>query len=192
MYYFILSKHNYNNYGYSDLFFKNVNWKNNINEAKLLWNGNTGFPIIDACVRQLNETGFMHNRCRLLVSNFAIKILHQDPFNWYWGGQLVFSRKLIDCCYANNYGNWNFALGPYDLSGYRFGKKNTKSGRIYKEIIKSDNHINFIRKYIPELKNVPDKDINKWYYVHNKYNINYKPIVNFETRVNEWYKMTKK
>lgn len=195
LYYFILVRYYYNSYGHSDIFFNKIKWRNNIKEAKLLWSGNSGFPIIDACVRQLLNTGFMHNRGRLLVSNFAIKILHQDPFNWYWGGQLVFSRTLIDCCYANNYGNWNFALGPYDLSGYRFGKKNTKSGRIYRDIInfkRFDPKLKFVRKFVPELNKVPDKDVFNWYYVHNKYNIKYEPMVDFDDKIKKWYKLTQK
>jgi deoxyribodipyrimidine photo-lyase len=197
-FFFILSRFNYNNYSFSDEFFPNVNWKNNISEAKALWTGNTGYPIIDAGVRQLLQSGYMHNRLRLYVSNFAIKILHQNPFHAIWGGQVQFSRLLIDCCYANNYGNWNNTLGPYDVPGYRYGKANTKSGRLYDPINFSkvkhgDPKLSFIRKYITELKDISDKELINWHKVYTKYpDIKYKPIVNFLERKEEWFTLTKK
>jgi len=198
-FFFILSRFNYNDYNFSDEFFPHVKWRNNISEAKALWSGNTGYPIIDCGVRQLLSTGYMHNRLRLYVSNFAIKILHHNPFEKQWGGQVQFSKLLIDCCYANNYGNWNNTLGPYDIPGYRYGKKNTKSGRVYdptssKKIKEYDLHLEFIRKYIPELSEIPDKDVFNWYTSYKKYpDCKYsKPIVNFEERKEEWYQLTKK
>ena len=140
----------------------------------------------------------MHNRLRLYVSNFAIKILHQNPFSPIWGGQVQFSKYLIDCCYANNYGNWNNTLGPYDIPGYRYGKLNTKSGRVYDptnplKIKEWDPELKFIRKYITELEKVPNKDIFNWNKSYIKYpDIKYKPVVNFQSRKEEWYVLTKK
>ena len=197
-FHFILARFNYNKYSFSDEFFPKVHWKNNVAEAKALWSGNTGFPIIDCGVRQLLQTGYMHNRLRLYVSNFAIKILHQNPFAPVWGGQVQFSKLLIDCCYANNYGNWNNTLGPYDAPGYRYGKANTKSGRVYDptnfiKIKQGDPELKFIRNYIPELHDVSNKDIFNWHKTYIKYpDIKYKPIVNFEERRNEWFILTKK
>jgi deoxyribodipyrimidine photo-lyase len=197
-FHFILCRFNYNKYNFSDDFFPKVHWKNNISEAKALWSGNTGFPLIDAGIRQLLESGYMHNRLRLYVSNFAIKILHQNPFSPVWGGQVQFSKLLIDCCYANNYGNWNNTLGPYDIPGYRYGKLNTKSGRVYDptnsiKIRQWDPELKFIRKYITELEKVPNKDIFNWNKSYIKYpNIKYKPVVNFQSRKEEWYVLTKK
>ena len=194
-FFFILARFNYNKYNFSDDFFSKVDWKNNVSEAKALWSGNTGFPIIDCGVRQLLETGYMHNRLRLYVSNFAIKILHQNPFSSVWGGQVQFSKLLIDCCYANNYGNWNNTLGPYDVPGYRYGKANTKSGRVYDptDFKRWDPKLLFIRKYITELKDVPDKDVFNWHKNYIKYpDIKYKPIVDFKERREEWILLSKK
>lgn len=194
-FHFILSRFNYNEYSFSDEFFPTVKWKNNITEAKELWSGNTGFPLIDSGVRQLLQTGYMHNRLRLYVSNFAIKILHQNPFWKQWGGQEQFSKLLIDCCYANNYGNWNNTLGPYDVSGFRYGKANTKSGRLYDptNFKKWDSELIFIRKYITELKDVPDKDVFNWHKTYVKYpDIKYKPIIDFQKRKEDWFILTKK
>jgi len=195
-FHFILSRFNYNKYGFSDDFFSKIQWKNNITEAKALWSGNTGFPLIDCGVRQLLKTGYMHNRLRLYVSNFAIKVLHQNPFASIWGGQVQFSKLLIDCCYANNYGNWNNTLGPYDVPGFRYGKAGTKSGRIYDptNFKRWDPKLKFIRDYIPELENVSDKDVFNWHKTYVKYpEIKYsKPIVNYEERKQDWYILTKR
>jgi deoxyribodipyrimidine photo-lyase len=198
-FFFILARFNYNEYSFSDDFFPTVKWRNNVSEAKALWSGNTGYPIIDAGVRQLLQVGYMHNRLRLYVSNFAIKILHHNPFEKNWGGQSQFSKLLIDCCYANNYGNWNNTLGPYDAPGFRYGKLNTKSGRLYdptssKKMKEYDPQLEFIRKYIPELSDIPDKDVFNWYKSYSKYpNCKYsKPIVDFEERKQDWFKLTKK
>ena len=194
MFHFVLCRFNYNNYSFTDEFFPHVKWKNNLKEAKALWSGNTGFPVIDAGVRQLIQTGYMHNRLRLYVSNFAIKILHHNPFEKHWGGQVQFSKMLIDCCYANNYGNWNNSLGPYDVPGYRFGKKNTMSGRLYDptNFKKWDVKLEFIRKYIPELKDVPDKDVFNWHKSNTKYSVYVKPIIEFKERKEEWFILTAK
>jgi deoxyribodipyrimidine photo-lyase len=194
-FFFILSRFSYNKYNFSDDFFSKINWKNSVSEAKALWSGNSGFPIIDCGIRQLLQTGYMHNRLRLYVSNFAIKVLHQNPYWTQWGGQEQFSKLLIDCCYANNYGNWNNTLGPYDIPGYRYGKAGTKSGRVYDptNFKKWDLELSFIKKYIIELKDVPNKDIFNWHKTYIKYpEIKYKPIVDFEKRRDEWYILTKK
>jgi deoxyribodipyrimidine photo-lyase len=196
-YFFILAKFNYNSYNHQDMFFKNIKWKNDIKEARLLWDkAKTGFPAIDASVRQLLQEGYMHNRGRLIVSSFAVKILHQDPFNWpAYGGQFVFSRLLYDNCYANNYGNWNFTLGLYDAGGFRFGRAGTKGGRMINptNFRKWDPELKYIRKYIPELEQVPDKDVFNWNSSYKKYtHINYpSPMVDYNKRKNGWYVLTK-
>ena len=197
-FFFILARFNYNQYGHVDEFFSHVKWRNDIKEARALWeDAATGYPVVDAAVRQLQDEGYMHNRGRLIVSSFAVKVLHQDPHEWKnYGGQHVFSRLLYDNCYANNYGNWNFTIGPYDLGGYRFGKAGTKGGRMINptDYKKWDPKLEYVRKYIPELKDVPDKDVFKWYTNYKKYpDVKYPgPIVDYKERKEEWYKLTKK
>ena len=198
MYFFVLARFHYNQYGHVDPFFSNIKWKNNLSEAKRLWDSaNTGFPVVDAAVRQLLAEGYMHNRGRLIVSSFAVKVLHQDPHEWKsYGGQHVFSRLLYDSCYGNNYGNWNFTVGPYDLGGFRFGRAGTRGGRMIDptNFKKWDTGLEYVRKYIPELKDVPDKDVYKWYTACEKYpNCKYpKPMVDFKERKDEWYNLTKR
>jgi deoxyribodipyrimidine photo-lyase len=197
-FFFILSRFYHTGYDHVDEFFSGIKWKNDIKEARALWDdAKTGYPVVDAAVRQLQQEGYMHNRGRLIVSSFAVKVLHQDPHEWKsYGGQHVFSRLLYDNCYANNYGNWNFTIGPYDLGGYRFGKAGTKGGRMINptDYKKWDPTLEYVRKYIPELKDVPDKDVFKWDTKWENYpNVKYPgPIVNFKERKDEWYKLTKK
>lgn len=182
--------------------FANVSWISGAElekRGKLLWqDAKTGFPVIDASIRQLNTLGWMHNRGRLLVANFSVKILHINPFGGKWSGQESFSRQLMDGCHANNYGNWMWIVGVYDSSGYRYGRKNTFGGRIFKNIIdfkKFDPKLEFVRKWLPELRDVPDNDIYNWNTAHKKYNgrVNYpSPIVDFDKQVDKWYIMTSK
>jgi deoxyribodipyrimidine photo-lyase len=196
-YFFVLSRFVHIGYEHSDPFFANIHWRNDEDEAKQMWvEARTGFPVIDACVRELITTGYLHNRGRLLVANFSIKMLHIDPFHPHWGGQVVFSRLLLDNCYANNFGNWNNALGPYDLPGFRFGKKGTRSGRIFRDIVKFqkwDRTLAYIRKYIPELSGVPDKDIYRWNTQWKKYKdiVDYPaPMIDFDKRIQEYFHLT--
>ena len=183
--------------------FANIKWSKSIKNATALWTGNSGFPLIDAGVRQLLATGWMHNRARLAVANFSVKVLHLNPFRDgssmdYWSGQVQFSRYLVDCCWALNYGNWAWVLGPYDSGGYRYGKAGTFSGRIFKDAItprKIDPELLYIRKWVPELKEVSDRDIVHWDSptVRAKYpDLDYNPIVSFEDGLKKWYEMTTK
>lgn len=210
MFYFILANYRETlknesvmpGYGHIEKRFKDLKWSRGKEEEKLgkaLWkDGNTGFPMIDACIRQLNSIGWMHNRGRLMVASFAVNILHLDPFSGRrWSCQEAFSKELIDCCYANNFGNWMWILGPYDPGGYRYGQKGTFGGRVFKDIIsfkEYDPELKFIRKWIPELDNVEDNDIFRWNTTGHKKHKDLKytpPIVDFEGRLKEWYKMTK-
>ncbi|QED36820.1 deoxyribodipyrimidine photo-lyase [Antarcticibacterium arcticum] len=84
-----------------------IQWRNN-EEEFLLWKaGKTGYPLVDAGMRQLNETGFMHNRVRMLVASFLCKHLLID---WRWG-EAYFAEKLLDYEMSSNVGNWQWAAG---------------------------------------------------------------------------------
>ena len=190
-------------YSHIETRFEKLPWSNNKHLAELLWTGKSGFPLIDAGVRQLIATGWMHNRARLAVANFSVKIMHLNPFRDgskmdYWSGQVQFSKYLIDCCWALNYGNWMWILGPYDSGGYRYGKVNTFSGRMFKDAIqpkKIDPELTYIRRWIPELINVSDRDITRWHEstIRAKYsNVIYEPILDYEEQLQKWYIMTTK
>ncbi|SDI21392.1 deoxyribodipyrimidine photo-lyase [Chryseobacterium taeanense] len=87
--------------------YENIKWRNNEKEFDLWCKGRTGYPIVDAGMRQLNETGFMHNRVRMIVASFLTKHLLID---WRWG-EAYFAEKLLDYELSSNNGNWQWAAG---------------------------------------------------------------------------------
>jgi deoxyribodipyrimidine photo-lyase len=84
-----------------------IKWRNNEAEFKLWCNGETGYPIVDAGMRQLNKTGYMHNRVRMIVASFLTKHLLID---WRWG-EAYFAEKLLDYELSSNNGNWQWVAG---------------------------------------------------------------------------------
>lgn len=120
-----------------------------------LWcEGKTGFPIVDAAMRQLLKTGWMHNRLRMIVASFLTKNL---LVNWRLG-ERFFMSHLIDGDLAANNGGWQWCAGTgCDAQPYF---------RVFNPVCQSkkfDPTATFIRKYLPELKNVPDKHIHEPY-----------------------------
>jgi len=87
--------------------YDNIPWRNNEKEFELWCSGETGYPIVDAGMRQLNETGWMHNRVRMIVAGFLTKHLLID---WRWG-EAYFAQKLLDYELSSNNGNWQWAAG---------------------------------------------------------------------------------
>ncbi|RYE53676.1 MAG: deoxyribodipyrimidine photo-lyase, partial [Sphingobacteriales bacterium] len=85
--------------------YDNIRWRNNEEEFEAWCNGNTGYPMVDAGMRQLNSTGFMHNRVRMVVASFLTKHLLTD---WKWG-EAYFAEKLLDYEMASNVGGWQWA-----------------------------------------------------------------------------------
>jgi len=87
--------------------FDHIPWRNNPAEFERWCNGETGYPIVDAGMRQLNSTGFMHNRVRMITAGFLCKHLLID---WRWG-EAYFAGKLLDYELSSNNGNWQWAAG---------------------------------------------------------------------------------
>ena len=114
--------------------------------------GRTGFPLVDAAMRQLNETGYMHNRLRMVAASFLVKDLHVD---WRWG-ESYFARKLNDFDLAANNGGWQWSAstGCDAQPWFRIFNPTTQS-RHY------DPEGSFIRMYLPELANVETKFIHE-------------------------------
>ena len=127
-----------------------IEWRNNEEEFKTWCEGKTGYPLVDAAMRQLNETGFMHNRVRMLVGSFLCKHLLID---WRWG-ESYFAEKLHDYEMSSNVGNWQWVAGSgVDASPYfRIFNPTT-------QIDKFDKDRKFIKKYVPEFEteDYPDK-----------------------------------
>jgi deoxyribodipyrimidine photo-lyase len=134
--------------------FSKLPWDNNKALFKHWCEGSTGFPIIDAGMRELNATGLMHNRVRLLVASFLVKDLH---INWQWG-ERYFAQKLLDYDPAVNNGNWQWVASTgCDAQPYF---------RIFNPWLqqkKFDAHAEYIKTWVPELKHVAAQDIHNWH-----------------------------
>lgn len=87
--------------------YNEIKWRNNEQEFKLWCDGKTGYPIVDAGMRELNQTGFMHNRVRMITASFLCKHLLID---WRWG-EAYFASKLNDYDLSANNGNWQWVAG---------------------------------------------------------------------------------
>jgi deoxyribodipyrimidine photo-lyase len=122
--------------------FEDIPWRNNENEFARWCEGQTGYPIVDAGMRQLNETGWMHNRVRMITASFLTKHLLID---WRWG-EAYFATKLLDYDLSANNGNWQWAAGcGCDAAPYF---------RIFnpaEQTKKFDPDLLYIRRWIPEL-----------------------------------------
>ena len=118
-------------------------WRNNEEEFKKWCDGETGYPMVDAGMRQLNKTGFMHNRVRMLVGSFLCKHLLID---WRWG-EAYFAEKLHDYEMSSNVGNWQWVAGSgVDAAPY-FRIFNPTS-----QIQKFDKELNYIKKWVPDFQ----------------------------------------
>lgn len=123
--------------------YERILWRNNEEEFKKWCNGMTGYPLVDAGMRQLNKTGFMHNRVRMLVGSFLCKHLLID---WRWG-EAYFAEKLHDYDMSSNIGNWQWVAGcGVDAAPYfRIFNPTT-------QIQKFDKDLVYIKKWVPEFQ----------------------------------------
>lgn len=119
-----------------------VQWRNNEKEFEKWKQGKTGFPIVDAGMRELNQTGFMHNRVRMIVASFLTKHLLID---WRWG-EAYFAEKLLDFELASNNGGWQWAAGTgVDAQPY------FRIFNPYSQTEKFDKDRKYINKWVPEI-----------------------------------------
>lgn len=122
--------------------FENIKWRNNEEEFAKWCEGMTGYPIVDAGIRELNATGFMHNRVRMVAASFLIKHLLID---WRWG-EAYFAKKLLDYDLASNNGGWQWVSGSGCDAAPYFRVFNPSL-----QAIKFDKGLSYIKKWIPEL-----------------------------------------
>lgn len=123
--------------------YENIKWRNNEHEFFLWCKGETGYPIVDAGMREINATGFMHNRVRMIVASFLTKHLLID---WRWG-EAYFAEKLLDYELASNNGGWQWAAGS--------GCDAVPYFRIFNPALqtkKFDPDLKYIRKWVPEFE----------------------------------------
>lgn len=114
-------------------------WRNNEDEFKKWCTGNTGYPIVDAGMRELNETGLMHNRVRMVVASFLTKHLLID---WRWG-EAYFAEKLLDFELSSNNGNWQWSAGSGCDSAPYFRIFNP-----YEQVKRFDPDLIYIKKWV--------------------------------------------
>jgi deoxyribodipyrimidine photo-lyase len=120
-----------------------IKWRNNEKEFTRWCEGNTGYPIVDAGMRELNATGFMHNRVRMITASFLAKHLLID---WRWG-EVYFAEKLLDFELASNNGNWQWAAGcGCDAAPY------FRIFNPYAQTKKFDPELTYIKKWVPEFE----------------------------------------
>ncbi len=148
--------------------FNKFPWAKNEKSLKAWKKGMTGYPIVDAGMRELYETGWMHNRIRMVVGSFLVKHLR---INWT-EGEKHFRNCLLDFNKANNVAQWQWVAGcGADAAPYF---------RIFNPILqgeKFDKEGNYVKKWVPELKNVPNKFIHKPWEMELKYQEAIKTII---------------
>lgn len=171
-YYFpkVLKGKNYNE-KYND-----IKWTNSKANYEKWCKGETGYPAVDAGMREMNATGYMHNRARLFTSNFLNRMLGQD----WRRGEKYFAQKLTDYDPAVNNGNWQWiASTGVDPKPY--------FQRLFNPWIQSkkfDPNGEYIKKWIPELKDIPAKELHQWDEYYQNYDLKQlgyvKPIINYK------------
>jgi deoxyribodipyrimidine photo-lyase len=150
--------------------YQNIKWNNNSLWFSKWCKGETGFPIVDAGMRQLNQTGYMHNRARLITACFLIKTLLID---WRKGEQ-YFATKLKDYDPAVNNGNWQWVAST--------GADSQPYFRIFNPWLQTkeyDPECKYIKQWIPELSQITNKDILNWNVTFKDYNVYLEPICDY-------------
>lgn len=180
-YYHVLSRHpRVENEAFLEKY-KNIKWSQNRKNFEAWCEGKTGFPIVDAGMRELATTGFMHNRVRMIVASFLTKDLH---INWQWG-EKHFMNLLLDGDLAPNNGGWQWAAST--------GTDPQPYFRIFNpwnQSLKFDPEGTYIKKFIPELKHLPAEALHEPILGHKTYPA---PIVEHSVQSKkaiELYKLT--
>lgn len=155
--------------------YDNIKWLKNETNLEKWKRGETGYPVIDAAMMQINTTGYMHNRARMLVASFLIKNLGID----WREGEKYFAQTLLDYDVLVNQGNWQWVSGS--------GADSQQYIRVFNPWIQSeryDKECEYIKKWLPSLKDIPAKHLHQWNIYHKEYDlkkINYvKPIVDYK------------
>ena len=158
-------------------------------------NSKTGFLIVDAAIQEIKHTGFMHNRCRMIVGVFSVKYLGINPLCRYIGLNDWFSRYLVDCSTSQNKLNTQWVT-ELDFSGKKFAPSSAPiAGRpmnISNSMIKKwDPECIYIKKWLPHLANMDNKTLYNWDTKSNE-SVHPKPIFDAKIRYSEWIKLCEK
>lgn len=149
--------------------FNDIKWRYSKKDFEAWKKGMTGCPLVDAGMREMNSDGFMHNRIRMIVAMYLIYFLR---IHWK-EGEKYFSQKLVDIDYCNNK-NWLWVAGTESFSNPYF-----RPFAIDSQMERFDPDAEYVKKWCPELKNVPAEDLYEWEKNYDKYpKIKYpKPLI---------------
>lgn len=153
-----------------------IKWKKSKKHFQDWCDGKTGYPVVDACMKQLNTTGYMHNRGRLISSNFLNRMLGLD----WREGEKYFAQKLVDYDPSVNNGNWQWiASTGTDPKPY--------FQRLFNPMLQSerfDSEATYIKTWLPKLKDIPPQHLHKWGEYFKDYDLDeidyVKPIVEYK------------
>ncbi|MEN8891239.1 MAG: FAD-binding domain-containing protein, partial [Wenyingzhuangia sp.] len=123
--------------------YDSIPWRDNEEDFKKWCRGETGYPLVDAGMRELNATGHMHNRVRMITAGFLCKHL---LINWQWG-EAYFAQKLLDYELSSNNGNWQWAAGTGCDAAPYFRVFNPTT-----QIQRFDKNFEYIKKWVPEVQ----------------------------------------
>ncbi len=153
--------------------YDNIKWNHNEGWFKKWCDAKTNFPIIDSCMTELNTTGYLHGRGRLLVASFLVKTMLIN----YKKGEKYFATKLTDYNITNNLNNWMWITGNGASSQEYF-----KIFNVWSQSITHDPSATYIKKWLPQLKDVPTKAIHNWFKEWENYkDTGYgKPILDYD------------
>jgi deoxyribodipyrimidine photo-lyase len=161
--------------------FKHIKWHNSEQDFNKWKEGKTGYPIVDAGMRQMNATGYMHNRARMIVASFLVKTLLID---WTKGEQ-YFATKLVDYDVASNNGGWQGISGTgIDMKPY-FRDMNP-----WIQAKKFDKETKYIKQWVEELRDISAKDILNWnekWQEHKE--VYYEPMVDYNEQKKKMLQM---
>ena len=153
--------------------YDNLKWNHNEGWFKKWCEAKTNFPIVDACMQELNSTGYLHGRGRLIVASFLVKTMLIN----YKKGEQYFAKKLTDYNITNNLNNWMWITGNGASSQEYFKIFNT-----WTQGLEHDPEAVYIKKWLPQLRDVPAKAIHTWYKEWENYkDTGYdKPILDYD------------
>ena len=156
--------------------FRKMKWENNKTYLEKWKKGETGFPVVDAGIKELLSSGYMHNRSRLISSAFLIKLCLID----WREGEKFFAQNLTDYDPAQNNGGWQFHHGGASGADYFRILSPISQGERF------DKNAEYIKKWLPELKDIPAKHLIDWEKYNNLYDVKklkyHKPMFNYKER----------
>ena len=199
---------NGNEYFHMDDRYNKIKWHSDLPEStdkyklmeqmwKLMMESKTGFLLVDAGIQELKQTGFLHGRNRMIVGMFWTKYLLINPFNDKYGSQTGYSRYLVDAIGPSQNKMNHQWITEFDFPGKKFSPSNApiagRPMRIDNEQIKKfDPDCTYIKKWLPHLINVPNKEIYKWSQeMVNKYKLHVAPIFDPREKYQEWIELCK-